>query len=63
MNITISDDFFFTDTPVRLTSSGKRGSASATRFCTSTLAVSRCTPDSKVTVKFMLPSFALTELI
>ena len=43
-------DCFLTVTPCRCTSSGSCGSAIATRFCTSTWAVSRSVPISKVTV-------------
>ena len=45
-----SGDFFFVLTPSRLTSSGSRGSAVWTRFCTWTWAMSRSTPCSNVTV-------------
>ena len=40
----------FTDTPIWRTCSGRRGSASATRFCTSTCAASRSVPGLNVTV-------------
>ena len=45
-----------TVTPIARTSSGRRGSAIATRFCTSTWACSRSVPSLKVTVSDMLPS-------
>ena len=51
MIIRMLGDFFFTDTPRRLTRSGKIGSASDSRFCTSTWAMFRSTPVLKVTVK------------
>ena len=43
-------------TPIVRTSSGKRGCATATRFCTCTCAVSRLVPMSKVTEMVKLPS-------
>ena len=43
-------------TPRRRTSSGRRGSAIATRFCTSTCAWSRSVPSWKVMVSDMEPS-------
>ena len=43
-------DCFLTVTPWRRTSSGSCGSAIATRFCTSTWAVSRFVPISNVIV-------------
>src|SRR6266567_1320567 len=49
-------DCFLTVTPVALMTSGKRGRACATRFCTSTWAVSRLTPSLKVTVRVYEPS-------
>ncbi|MNC41722.1 hypothetical protein D3C75_904990 [compost metagenome] len=45
-----------TDTPLRCTGSGRRGVARATRFCTSTWALSTSVPPLKVTVRFRLPS-------
>jgi hypothetical protein len=42
--------------PRRRTSSGSRGVAIATRFCTSTWAVSRFVPSRKVIVSETLPS-------
>jgi hypothetical protein len=42
--------------PSRRTSSGKRGSAMATRFCTRTCAASRSVPSSNVMVSAMAPS-------
>ena len=50
-------------TPWRRTSSGRRGSATATRFCTSTCAVSRSVPSAKVTVIVTLPSAVEFELM
>ena len=49
-------DFFLTVTPCFLTSSGSVGSASLTRFCTSTFAMSTSVPTSKVTSILLLPS-------
>src|SRR5881227_2037127 len=49
-------DCFLTETPVCLTTSGKVGRARATRFWTSTWAVSRLTPSLKVTVHWYEPS-------
>ena len=43
-------------TPKRRTSSGRLGSASATRFCTSTCAWLRSVPSLKVTVIVTRPS-------
>ena len=51
-----SGEFLRTVTPSRRTSSGSRGSATATRFCTSTCALSRSVPSLKVTVIVSLPS-------
>jgi hypothetical protein len=48
-------------TPIRRTSSGRRGSAIATRFCTSTCAVSRSVPSWNVIVIDMLPSLVHCE--
>ena len=50
MIIRMLGDFFFTDTPRRLTRSGRIGSASDSRFCTSTWAMFRSTPGLNVTV-------------
>src|SRR4051812_292567 len=50
-------DFFFVVTPIRLTSSGSLAWAMATRFWTSTWAVSRFVPSSNVTSRFIWPSF------
>ena len=47
--------------PRRRTSSGRRGSATATRFCTSTWALSRSVPSLKVTVSDMAPSLVEYE--
>ena len=60
MYMTTSVLCFFTVTPWRFTSSGRRASATATRFWVRTLAVSRLVPGSKVTVRFIEPSLALT---
>src|SRR6266446_2986975 len=49
-------DCFLTVTPVALTTSGSVGMAWATRFCTSTWAVSRLTPSRKVMVSWYEPS-------
>ena len=46
----------FTVTPIWRTCSGRRGSARATRFWTSTWAVSRSVPGLKVTVTLTTPS-------
>ena len=51
-----SGELFFTVTPSRCTTSGRRGVAMATRFCVSTCAVSRSVPSLKVTVSSRLPS-------
>ena len=56
MIIRMLGDFFFTDTPRRFTSSGRIGSASDSRFCTSTWAMFRSTPGLKVTVSVYVPS-------
>src|SRR5215469_17577627 len=50
------DDFFLTEMPRRLTSSGRIGSARFSRFCTSTCEMFRSVPGSKVTVSVYLPS-------
>ncbi len=57
MIIRMLGDFFFTDTPRRLTRSGRIGSASDSRFCTSTWAMFRSTPGLNVTVSVYVPSF------
>ena len=49
-------DFFIVVTPIRLTSSGSPAWAMATRFCTSTWAVSRSVPSLKVTSRSIWPS-------
>ena len=54
-------DFFLVVTPIRLTSSGNFASATATRFCTSTWAVSMFVPNSNVTSRFIWPSFVHRE--
>jgi hypothetical protein len=55
------DDCFLTESPCRRTSSGKPGSAMATRFWTRTWAASRSTPISKVMVREYDPSAELVE--
>src|SRR6185312_5372052 len=50
------DDFFLTEIPRRLTRSGRIGSASDSRFCTSTCEMFKSVPGSKVTVNVYLPS-------
>jgi len=52
---------FFTVIPSRRTSSGSLGSASATRFCTSTCALSMSVPGLKVTVSTIDPSLVDCE--
>ena len=52
----MSGEFLRTVTPIRRASSGSRGSAIATRFCTSTWARSRSVPSAKVTVSASWPS-------
>ncbi len=47
---------FRTWTPSRCTSSGRRGSASCTRFCVSICAMFRSVPSANVTVMVSLPS-------
>src|SRR3974390_271689 len=49
-------DFFLTMTPRRLTRSGRIGSASASRFCTSAWAMFRSTPTLNVIVNVYMPS-------
>ena len=51
-----SGDFFFTVTPMRCTSSGRRGIAIETRFCTSTWAWSMLVPGLKTTLICSAPS-------
>src|SRR5437868_3846285 len=46
----MSGDCFFVVTPMRCTSGGSTGIAMATRFCTSTCAVSRLVPSSVMTM-------------
>src|SRR6516165_2912026 len=50
-------DCLLTVTPVALTTSGNVGKAWLTRFCTSTWAMFRSVPSSKVTVRLYPPSF------
>ena len=57
----MSGDCFFVVTPIRCTSGGSTGIAIATRFCTSTCAVSRLVPSLNVMLKVMLPSLVLCE--
>src|SRR5438045_1552577 len=59
----MSGDAFFTDNPCRTTSCGSTGSASDTRFCTCTCAVSRFVPSLKVMVSFIAPSLVLWLLM
>src|SRR5262249_2829119 len=54
-------DFFLVVTPWRLTSSGSLASATLTRFCTSTWAMSRLVPSSKVTSRVIWPSLVERE--
>ena len=54
-------DCFVVVTPCRFASSGSSGSAAATRFCTSTVAMSTSTPTSNVTVTAIDPSSALVD--
>jgi hypothetical protein len=49
--------------PRRRTSSGKRGSACATRFCTNCWALSGSVPSLNVTVSVILPSVVAWLLI
>ena len=49
--------------PVLLTTAGRRPWAEAMRFCTSTAAMLRSYPVSKVTVMAEVPSFELVELM
>ncbi len=49
------------DTPMARTSSGRRGSAWATRFCTCTCARSMSVPIAKVTVRASVPSMVACE--
>ena len=48
-------------TPSRRTSSGRRGSAIATRFWTSTCALSRSVPSWNVIVSVIWPSVVLCD--
>jgi hypothetical protein len=50
-----------TDTPIARTSSGNRGSACCTRFCTCTWARSMSVPMRKVTVSASEPSIVACE--
>ena len=54
-------DFFLVVIPCRWTSCGSLGWAIATRFWTSTCAMSRLVPTSKVTVRLYEPSLAQVE--
>ena len=49
------------ETPMARTSSGRRGSACATRFCTCTCARSMSVPMRKVTVSASEPSIVACE--
>ena len=57
------DSCFFTVTPSRLTSSGSNAWASDTRFCVSTLAMSRSVPTSKETCSCMKPLLAFVDFM
>src|SRR5947209_17809534 len=54
-------DFFFVVTPWSCTCEGTRGRAWVTRFSTSTWAMFRSVPISKVTVRLYWPSFVDCE--
>ena len=56
MTISRSGELLSVVTPSRRTSSGSRGSAMATRFCTSTCALSRSVPSLNVIVSVIAPS-------
>ena len=56
ITISMSGEFLRTVTPIWRTSSGSRGSAIATRFWTSTWAMSRSVPSAKVTDSDSWPS-------
>ncbi len=58
-----SGDCLVTVTPIERTSSGRRGNAVETRFCTSTCAVSRLVPSLNVTASDMLPSLVDCDVI
>ena len=62
-SISGKDSFFLTVMPRRLTSSGMLAWASETRFCTNTFDMSRSEPTSNETVRFTLPSLALTDFM
>ena len=51
-----SGDALRTVTPRRCTSSGRRGVATETRFCTSTCAISTSVPGLNTTLMFSVPS-------
>ena len=57
----MSGDRFLTVTPMALDHVGQVGSAMATRFCTSTWAMFRSVPSSKVTVRVYEPSLVLCD--
>ena len=57
----MSGDRFLTVTPMALTTSGSVGWAMATRFCTSTWAMFRSVPSSKVTSRVYEPSLLLCD--
>ena len=57
----MSVDCFLVIMPCRCTSSGSLGTAIATRFCTSTWAMSRSVPTSNVTVRLYEPSLAQVD--
>ncbi|MNT62409.1 hypothetical protein D3C72_2001290 [compost metagenome] len=54
---------FLTLTPLRLTSSGSCAEPSDTRFCTSTLEMSRSEPTSKATDRVICPLPALVDFM
>ena len=57
----MSGDRFLTVTPMAWTTSGSVGWAMATRFCTSTWAMLRSVPSSKVTSRVYEPSLLLCD--
>ena len=59
----MSGEVFCVTTPRRCTSSGKRGRARETRFCTWICAMSALVPWAKVAVRIMRPSVADCDVI
>ncbi len=51
MPMSSDEDFLATLTPVCVTSGGRSGSASATRFCTLTVAMSGSVPTAKLMLR------------